>query len=61
MMVNFKLGNKCDKDKMINMTHDNMTNKKDLNSQRKSNPRPREHRSGSLFTDLRELMEGEVI
>ena len=59
MMVNFKLGDKCDKDEIINMTVVRVVwdKEKNLSPRRESNPWPPEHRVGALSTELRMLME----
>ena len=60
MMMNFTLGDKCDKDEIISMTRawDKL---KKLIPRRVSNSWPPEHWAGALSTELRELMESEAI
>ena len=60
MMVHFKLGDKCDKNEMINMTQA-WDKEKSLCPQRKCNPCSHEHRAGAVYTELRELMGSEAI
>ena len=48
----FKLGDKCDKDEIINMTLA-WDKEKSLSPRQESNPWPSEQRAGALSTELR--------
>ena len=60
MMLNFKLGGKCDKVEITNMTRA-WYKEKILSPHRETNPQPFEHRTGALSTEQRELMDSEPI
>jgi len=57
-MVNFKLGNEMWR--WINQHDTSVRERKILSPWQESNPWP-EHQAGALSTELRELMESEVI
>ena len=60
MTVNFQLGKLNVKDEIIN-NDTSVGQRKNLSPRQKSNSWPPEHRAGALSTELRELMESEVI
>ena len=62
MMVNLKLGDKCDQDE-FSTRHERGggQRKKNLSPRRESKPWPPEHRAVAPSTELREPMESEAI
>ena len=58
-MVNFVLVNKCKR--WVNLHDTSMGQRKTLSPPQESNPWPPKYRAGALSTELRELMESQVI